>query len=170
MKLKIFIISLFALPLFFACNGSNKSTEIAVVDTFTFEGPLYEGSNPAQLVYPVDLKAILGDKYHEGVKITDATLSGATVTALDSQSLEGISSMVLSVASDNPELKMLSLGVINPVDAKSKSATLKPSAESNAGKYFQEKQYYIVLDIGLNKDIKESIQLKGEIKFTLKHN
>lgn len=170
MKLKLFIIAFASITFFSACNSSNQDTEIVVIDTFQFEGPLYEGSNPSQLVYPVDLKALLGEKFHEGMKITDATLTSATISAIDSGNLSDISSMVLSVASDNPELKMLSLGVVNPVKPNSNSAEIKPSTEANAGKYFREKQYYIVLDVGLNKDIEENISLKGEIKFKLKHN
>jgi hypothetical protein len=52
----------------------------------------------------------------------------------------------------------------------SNSAELKPSTEANAGKYFREKQYYIILDVGLKNDIEENLSLKGEIKFKLKHN
>jgi hypothetical protein len=170
MKLKFLVIALSALSFFSACNSADKDTEIVVNDTFTFEGPLYEGSNPSQLVFPVDLKKLLGDKFHEGMKVTDATLSSATISAVDSGNLSGITSMVLSVASDNPELKMLSLGAVNPVNPNSNSAEIKPSSEANAGKYFSEKQYYIVLDVGLNKDIEENLSLKGEIKFKLKHN
>ena len=56
------------------------------------------------------------------------------------------------------------------ISPNSNSAEIKPSTEANAGEYFREKQYYIVLDVGLNKDIEESFSLKGEIKFKLKHN
>ena len=170
MKLKFLIIALAAITLFSACNSSDQATEITVSDTFTLEGPLFEGSNPAQLVYPVDIKTLLGDKYHEGVKITDATLASATISALDSNSLSGITSMVLSVASDNPELKMLELGVINPIKEGSTNAVLNPSAEANAGKYFQEKQYYIILDVALAQDLDDNLALKADIKFNLKHN
>jgi len=170
MKLKFLSIALAAITLFSACNSSDQATEITVSDTFTLEGPLFEGSNPAQLIYPVDIKTLLGDKYHEGVKITDATLASATISSLDSNSLSGITSMVLSVASDNPELKMLELGVINPIKEGSTNAALNPSAEANAGKYFQEKQYYIILDVALAQDLDDNLALKADIKFNLKHN
>jgi hypothetical protein len=78
--------------------------------------------------------------------------------------------MVLSVASDNPELKMLELGVINPIKEGSTNAVLNPSAEANAGKYFQEKQYYIILDVALAQDLDDNLALKADIKFNLKHN
>ena len=170
MKLKFFSIALAAITMFSACNRSDQATEITISDTFALEGPLYEGSNPAQLIYPVDIKNLLGDKYHEGVTITDATLASATISALDSNSLSGITSMVLSVASDNPELKMLELGVINPIAEGSTNAALNPSAEANAGKYFQEKQYYIILDVALAEDLDDNLALKADIKFNLKHN
>jgi hypothetical protein len=170
MKLKFLSIALAAITFFGACNSSDQATEITVTDTFTLEGPLCEGPNEAQLVYAVDLKTLLGDKYHEGVKITDASLASATISPIDSGNLSGINSMVLSVASDNPELKMLELGVINPIKEGSQTAVLNPSGEANAGTYFQEKQYYIVLDVGLNADIEDNLSLKGEIKFNLKHN
>lgn len=170
MKLKFLIIAIAVITCFSSCSSSDQETEIVVVDTFTFEGPLYEGSNPAQLVFPVDLKKLLGNKFHEGVEVTDATLATTTISSVDSGNLSEITSMVLSVASDNPELKMLTLGVVNPLKTNSNSAELKPSTEANAGKYFREKQYYIILDVGLKNDIEENLSLKGEIKFKLKHN
>jgi hypothetical protein len=62
------------------------------------------------------------------------------------------------------------LGVINPIKEGSTNAALNPSAEANAGKYFQEKQYYIILDVALAQDLDDNLALKADIKFNLKHN
>ena len=170
MKLNLF---LFGVLVFFgitSCSRADQTSTIQLSETFTLEGPLFEGSNPAQIVYPVNLSSLLGDKYHEGISIAEAKLSSAKISALDSANLNGISSMVLSLAADNPELKMLELGVINPVKAGSAEVMLNPSLEADAGKYFLEKQFYIVLDVALPADREENMALKGEIEFTIKHN
>lgn len=153
-----------------ACNGGGEKTSFTMKDVaFELSGPLYEGSNPGQYIVQVDLKAILGDKYHDGVKITGATLKNATIKAADSSNFDGISSFVLSIASDNADLKMKELAVLNPVPAGSKQVELKPAEEISADDYFGEKQFYVIVDATLAKDMDANLKFLGDFEFELQY-
>jgi hypothetical protein len=149
------------------CGGGEKTTLKIENVEFTLSGPLFEGSNPAQYTYAVDLKSILGDKYAEGSEITGAVLKSAQITAADSANFDGINSFVVSLAGDNPELKMVELAVLNPVAAGSTSVKLAPSTEAKADDFFKEKQFYIVVDAGVAADIEADITFKGTFEFEL---
>ncbi len=151
-----------------SCGGGGEKTTYQMKDVeFTLAGPLFEGANPVQYTVQVDLKAILGDKYLEGMKITGATLKNATLKAADSANFDGVSSFVLSLASDNKDLNMKELAVLNPVKAGSSSVVLAPSTEATAGEFFGEKQFYIVVDAALAKDMDSDLSFKGDFEFEL---
>jgi hypothetical protein len=148
-----------------------KNTKSYTLNKIEFEyaGPLFQGSNPAQYVAKIDLKEILGDDYKEGVKIKNAVLKNATVQSLDPVSFQDINALVFSFASDNPDLSMQELAVINPIKANSKSVQLKPSKEANVTDYFAEKQIYVILDASFIKDVNANVTLKGSFEFELKY-
>ena len=81
---------------------------------FEYAGPLFQGSNPAQYVAKIDLKEILGSDYKAGIKIKNAVLKNATVESFDPSTFQDVSALVVSFASDNPDLSMQELAVINP--------------------------------------------------------
>ncbi len=136
---------------------------------FDYAGPLFQGSNPAQYVAKIDLKEILGDDYKEGIKIKNAVLKNATVQSVDPASFQHINALVFSFASDNPDLSMQELAVINPIKGNSKSVQLKPSKEANVTDYFAEKQIYVILDASFVKDVNANVTLKGSFEFELKY-
>jgi len=154
--------------LILSCRGENKTKPFILKDIeFVYEGPLYEGSNPAQYVAAIDLKAILKDDYKEGMTIENAVLKKAEVVPGESGTFGGISALVLSLSADNPDIKMQELAVLNPVDTASSKAVLKPSPKAEAADFFGEKQFYVVLDATLAKDIEAGLKLKGNFEFEL---
>ena len=157
-----------ALTLMTACGGGGNKTIYALKDVeFTLSGPLYEGPNPAQYTVAVDLKTLLGDNYAEGVKISHAVLKSAHIRAGDSANFDGVNSFVMSLAGDNPDLQMKELAFLNPVKAGTTDAALSISNEVTAEDYFAEKQFYIVVDAGLAKDIEADMVFKGDFEFEL---
>ena len=71
--------------LIWGCSGSGTVHEYSVNDlNITLEGPLFEGPNQGQYSLEIDLKSILGDAYEEGMLISDARLTSATVAPGDS--------------------------------------------------------------------------------------
>jgi hypothetical protein len=152
-----------------SCGGGEKTTYQLKDVEFTADGPLFEGANPIQYTVNVDLKSILGDKYTEGIRITGATLKSATLRAVDSSNFDAVSSFVMSVASDNSDLNMKELAVINPVKSGSAQVVLTPSTEATAEEFFGEKQFYIVVDAALAKDTDNGLVFKGDFEFELTH-
>jgi hypothetical protein len=151
-------------------NAPKNTTSFSLNDIeFEYVGPLFQGSNPAQYVAKIDLKEILGDAYKEGVKIKNAVLKNATVQSIDPASFQDINALVFSFASDNPDLSMQELAVINPIKGNLKSVQLKPSKEANVTDYFAEKQIYVILDASFIKDVNANVTLKGSFEFELKY-
>lgn len=136
---------------------------------FEYVGPLFQGSNPAQYLAKIDLKEILGTDYKAGVKIKNAVLKKATVERVDSATFEDINALVVSFASDNPDLSMQELAVINPIKSRLKTVELKPSKKANVSDYFAEKQVYVILDASFLKDVNANVSLKGSFEFELKY-
>ncbi|MBM3439146.1 MAG: hypothetical protein FJX91_08475 [Bacteroidetes bacterium] len=170
MKKLLQITAAMALTLITACGGGGDKTVYSLKDVeFTLSGPLYEGPNPAQYTLAVDLKTLLGDKYKEGVKITNAILKSAHIRAVDSSNFDGVNNFVVSLASDNPELQMMELAFMNPVKAGTIDANLSVSNEVTAEDYFGEKQFYIVVDAGLSKDIEADMIFRGDFEFELSY-
>lgn len=167
MKAYIFILLSFFAILSMSCGGGKSKTFTLNNIEFVYEGPLYEGSNPAQVVIAVDLKSIFQDEFKDGMSVDQATLKKAEITPGDSTGFEGISALVLSLAGDNEELKMQELAVINPIQSKAQTATLSPSAEAEATGFFNEKQFYLVLDATLAKDLETNLKLIGNFEFEL---
>ena len=164
------VLLLFVSFLMLSCGGDNKTKSFILKDVeFVYEGPLYEGSNPAQFVAVIDLKAIFKDDYKEGMTIENAILKEAEVVPSESGSFGGISALVLSLSADNPEIKMQELAVLNPVDTAASKAVLKPSPKAEAADFFGEKQFYVVLDASLAKDMEVGLKLKGSFEFELSY-
>lgn len=155
--------------LFISCGGGKTKTHTLKDIEFNYEGPLFEGSNPSQYVVSVDLKSIFGSEFKEGMSVDRAVLKKAEIFSVDTSGFSGIGALVMSLASDNAELQMQELAVINPIKPDAKSAELVPSAEAEASDFFNEKQFYIVLDATLVKDLESNLKLKGNFEFELSY-
>ncbi len=157
---------------FIGCNSEKNNKTIVLKNIqFELEGPLYSGSNPAQFKYEVDLKSILGNDFKEGATINSAILKNAKIESEDSNTnFNKINSFVLSLASDNKDVKMQELALLNPILANSKVADLKPSAEANAKDFLKEKHFYIVLDADLKEDIEANLKFTANLIFTINYN
>ncbi|MFM8995977.1 MAG: hypothetical protein ACKOI1_06975, partial [Bacteroidota bacterium] len=103
----------------------------------------------------------------DGVKITHVMLKSAHIRSVDSSNFDGVNNFVVSLASDNPELQMKELAFLNPVKAGTTDANLSVSNEVTAEDYFAEKQFYIVVDAGLAKDVEADLTFKGDFEFEL---
>ncbi len=156
---------------FSACGGGGEKTTFTLKDVpFSMTGPLYEGPNLFQSTVKIDLKAILGAKYKEGVKINNAVLTSATIKSTDSSNFDDFGSFVMSLASDNADLRMKELAFLNPVKPGTKMANLSVSKEVTFEDYFGEKQFYLIIDGSLIKDLETDLNFKCDFEFELTHN
>jgi hypothetical protein len=154
----------------YACGAPENTKSFSLKDIeFKYAGPLFQGSNPAQYIAKIDLKEILGDDYKEGLQVENAVLKNATVACVDPKNFQDINALVFSLASDNPDLAMQELAVINPINAKLKSVKLKPSKEADATDFFAEKQVYVILDASFINDVNANVSLKGTFEFEVKY-
>lgn len=165
----LIVLSL-SLLLFYSCSTSDKKKTFKLEDIeFVYAGPIFEGSNPAQYIATIDLKAILGDDYVEGIEIDKASLKKALVKMVNPESAVDINALVLSLASDNPELQMQELAVVNPISSNKGEVSLKPSPTAEATDFFAEKTVYVILDASFVKDVDIDVVLKGTFEFELEY-
>jgi hypothetical protein len=80
-----------------------------------------------------------------------------------------VGSFVVSLASDNPDLQMKELAFLNPVKPGTSDAVLSVSNEVTAEEYFAEKQFYLVVDASLLKDLEANMSFKGDFDFELSY-
>jgi hypothetical protein len=168
--MKNFAFVVIALALLFSCGGPEHTKTFKLENIeFMYSGPLFEGSNAAQYVAKINLKEILGADYEEGMEIDEAALKKAVVEIIEPEGCTDISSFVMSLASDNPDLAMQELAVVNPIKSYGGKIKLKPSPSADATDYFAEKSVYVVLDASFLKDVDANVLVKGTFEFELKY-
>jgi len=161
------------LPLLFlsACGKGSKSQVVSLNDlAFSFEGPLYEGPNSGQYAWKVNLKELLKDQYSEGMKIKGAKILAAEVNETeceDCYGFEQIKSLVLSFASNNKEIPMQEIALLNPIASDKKTQVLNVSGEADLTAFLNESDVYIVLDADITEDIEDNVDLKTNITLEL---
>ena len=139
--------------LIWGCSGSGTVHEYSVNDlNITLEGPLFEGPNQGQYSLEIDLKSILGDAYQEGMLISDARLTSATVAPGDSLGFGMVRSLVLSFASDDAEVAMQEVAFKNPLPAESSSVALEVAPDAKLGTLVSGGTVYLVLDADLAEE------------------
>ena len=149
-----------------ACNQPTQTTT-TTLDPMTFEwsGPLFEGSNPAQVTVKVNPQELLGDLWKEGMEIKKVHLKKAEITADNNADFGGIQSLVLSMASNNPKLHMQEIAVSSPLQPEYNKIVLTMAPQAKIDDYFREKEFYMVLDASLAGDREQDLRLTGQ--FTL---
>ena len=151
------------------CQSESKTQTGTMESAFEWSGPLYEGSNPAQALIKVDLASLLGTPVQEGMKITKVQLKSAELSSDSASYMNGIGSLVLSIASDDPSLPMKELAVLNPVTSSSGQAILKPSSEAEVSDFFAQKAFYLIVDAGLSADKDQNLRLNGRFQWEIQY-
>lgn len=167
MKIR-FLLGLIAFLGLTACNKDSQTTTVTL-DPLAFEwsGPLFEGSNPAQVTVSVDPKALLGELWQEGVEIKRVVLKKAEVSAEKNEDLASILSLVMSMASNNPELRMQEIAAASPLQPEYNKASLNIAPQAHLDDFFGEKEFYMVLDATLKSDREQDLRLTGQVTFEI---
>jgi len=155
-----------------SCSGPGEIHEYSVNDLeFSLEGPLFAGPNSGQAEIAVDLAEALGDAYVDGMRISDARLTSATVAPNDSLGFANINAFVVAFASDNEDISMQEAAVKNPLEDGAAEASLDVAPEAELGEIMEEGKVYVVLDADLaedywdgNRDFKLNFTLELTIK------
>jgi len=169
---KIIAVYAIASLLITGCSGPGEMHEYSVNELeFSLEGPLFAGPNSGQAEISIDLSDALGDTYVEGMRISDARLTSASVTPNDSLGFANINAFIVSFASDNEDVSMQEAAVKNPLDGGATEASLNVAPEAELGEIMEEGKVYVILDADLaedywdgNRDFKLNFTLELTIK------
>ena len=169
---KIIAVYAIAALLITGCSGPGEMHEYSVNELeFSLEGPLFAGPNSGQPEIYIDLSDALGDTYVEGMRISDARLTSASVTPNDSLGFANINAFIVSFASDNEDVSMQEAAVKNPLDGGATEASLNVAPEAELGEIMEEGKVYVILDADLaedywdgNRDFKLNFTLELTIK------
>lgn len=157
----------FLLILSVACN-TQTNKHILTTDSIELlaEGPLFEGSNTVQGELQSPLENLMGSLKLNSDQIKNAKLTVAEIVLPDSMDTGLITSMTLSLASDNTE--MIQLGVINPLPAGKTSFKLRVAGEQEKlAELLKQDKIYVVADAILSKDIGASLNMKCKLEFEI---
>ncbi len=137
--------------LFAACSGPEEVRELrSETMSIVLEAPLFEGPNPGQYEWVFDLTESL--QLEEPREVKRARVTQAVLTPGDSLGFQKMRSFVLSLASDNPDVRMQEVAFVNPVDASSESIAMAVAEEADVAAHVAEGKAYIVLDVDLAED------------------
>lgn len=169
---KLLVWSLVLPLLFLSSCGKGSKTQVVSLNEleFNYEGPLYEGPNTGQYAWKVNLKDLLKDQYSEGMKIKGAKILASEIRDEDCEDCYGfdvIKSLVLSFASNNKEIPMQEVALLNPIDADKNTQSLNVSGEADLTDFLNENDVYIVLDADITEDIEDNLTLKANITLEL---
>ena len=150
-------------------EGAEKGTILLRNIEFDFSGPLDAGSNTAQYEWSINPKDHLR-MWGENSEIKTAKLVSATVNDADEYEFDGVNSLVLSLSSDNADLSMAEIAVLNPIKPKSNKQELNLAQEAEIDEYFQEYMMYILLDAGLAEAIDDDMKLTADLTFEVTYD
>ncbi len=157
----------FLLILSVACNTETKK-HILTTDSIELiaEGPLFEGSNTVQGELQTPLQNLIETLKLNSDQIKNAKLTVAEIVLADSMESGLITSLTLSLASDNTE--MIQVGVINPLPAGKTSFKLQVAGkQEKLAELLKQDKVYVVADAMLSKDIEASLELKCKLEFEI---
>ena len=169
MRVLLFLLLLPTLT-FLSCSGESKVLVFTTPEiTLQADGPLLEGSNTAQGNFKSTLADFLKTNGSSLDKVSDATLSAATLMLPDSMNSSLLSEITLQLAAD--QVDMQKVGVLNPVPEGQTKLTLNIAKEQEKiGKILQQPNMTFVADVNIKKDTANSLPIKGifEFKITIK--
>lgn len=150
-------------------EGAEKGTILLRDVEFSYSGPLDVGANTAQYEWSINPKDQLR-MWTDKSEIKTAKLVAATIHDADEYEFDGVNSLVLSLSSDNADLSMAEIAVLNPLKGKSNKQELNLAQEAEIDDYFQESMMYILLDAGLAEAIDDDMKLTADLTFEVTYD
>jgi hypothetical protein len=130
------------------------------------EGPLFSGSNTAQGIATPDLAGWLQSKKKSVQDVRDARLVRVVIQAQDAASMQAISSMSMSFASDM--LDMQPVGVLNPVPEGVPSASVSVAdKQKHTLAFLRQPVFMVLLDCDMPQDAEDDLTLTADLEFEI---
>ncbi len=161
------ILPLFALAFLASCAGEKQQLSYEMNASFSFSGPLFEGSNTAEAVVVPALDSFIKANGLAPDQLASVKISSVSMVS-DSGNFDLAQSATLSMASE--AAKMQTVAVLNPLPAGAGEIALKGSAENELKDYFKEKKFSLVSDLNLRADRDASFSCKAKVRFDVQVN
>ncbi len=165
---KLFTYSFCLLSLFFSACSSSTETKVFNIQNIQIsaEGPLFEGSNTAQLELNNPLQAYLTTEKIDIKNIKSAKLKSIQIDNADSSNFNMFQSLTLQLTSE--KTPMLNLGVLNPIPADVKSINLNvANIQEDLVDILKQKSLFVVADALIKADTSANIKMNCNLEFEL---
>ncbi len=135
-----------------ACTPPQQAESNLKVEAIT-SGPFFEGPNSLIAEEEVKFDQLIDGQNLSADQLKSVKIQsvGVTLRAMDSLDFTYFNDASISIVS--PEIDMMSIATINPIESDGQSISLQTSEEAELVDYFKSGKYSLVLDLGLNQDI-----------------
>lgn len=170
MKMKnIYSIALILCPVIFfiSCNKKADATIEYAVQEFDIilEGPIFKGSNEAQVNLAFSPDELLKNSGFEKKDIKDIKIKSVTLSIEEEENFNMFESLVIQLVGGKSSLTPIA--VISPVTENVSQQTPVVTKEASLAEFKDTDSFYFVIDANLKDEYEENIKLKGNMVFNL---
>lgn len=161
MKNFLTVVAYFAIFALVAC-GETVSTRFETTAAFTFDGPLFEGPESAQISIKDPLSRFLNDNNIDRSRIKKVTLIAAAVT-IQYEAADVISDAGITFAGSS--MDMSQVAVLNPFPKDQAKADLRVSDDAKLAPFFRADDFIVLLDLGFAEDHDDDFRASARMSF-----
>lgn len=157
-----------ALLILWGCSAETRSVPYeAPTQTFSLEGPLFSGPNPAQVEFSPNLSSVLSENNSSMEALEQVKLKSATFRTPDGRAFSdfGVQGIVFQMVTDAAD--MVQVAVVNPIPAGQSEVSLTISDEAELDEIFNSSPIYLVADFDLTQDVDSTLTFDGDFVFDL---
>lgn len=150
-----------------SCSKETDATvEYAVQDfEIVLEGPLFKGSNEAQVKLPFSPDEVLKLAGYDKKNIKDIKIKDVSLSIQDQDNFNMLESLVIQlVGGDAP---LTSVAVLSPVPQNVKQQSPPITDKASFSGFKDADSFYFVIDANLREDFEENVKLKGKMTFNI---
>lgn len=174
--MKVLALLLLATAIWQGCSRPAKNTSKLTIDNITIvaEGPLFEGSNTAQVELSNALEQFLSSHELTMEQLQSAVLTNCKLSispASDSaevQNFDQLQSISVSFAAD--ALDMQAAGVLNPIEDGTSEIEINIAQEQEKTlDFLKQNVFYVVADANLEQDLNDDLQINCTLEFDINY-
>lgn len=166
---KIYSIALIlcSVIFFISCSKKADSTIEYAVQEFdiVLEGPLFKGSNEAQVNLAFSPEEVLKNAGFEKKDIKDIKIKSVSLSIQEVENFNMFESLVIQLVGGKSSLTPIA--VISPVTENVKQQNPVVTKEASLAEFKDTDSFYFVIDANLKDAYEENINLKGNMVFDL---
>lgn len=164
MKNQYLLVFALAAVSLFSC-GKSEQREFTLAAQLTFEGPLFEGPNTAQLTCDQAWNDFLTEQQIDRSDVKSVTLTSAVITLDPSFETSLVSDLGLTFAAD--EIEMIQVAGLNPLPSEANQVELTISNEVDVTPFFKQPKFIILLDAGITQELYDNYAASARFNFNV---